>query len=329
MSSDSPTVEGFRLLFRRPLVPAAEIAWRWAFAGALWFLTGGYLAEYANTLKVDAGTRLLLRSGQPVLIGRALRHVFSGSAIRFVAGLVVVSLALLILWMAVASLGRLATLQALGEELGGPEVSSGRRSSALLSLLDLNLLRAAAALAAVLAASGMLLAMSSIWAHSSASGADMARLWFAGVCLVWSAWAILNWFLATASVFVVAHQRSAFAALDSLAAFCQEQLGAVVVVGIWFGLAHIVSLVLACAFGFMVLSLLGSFGPAPLVVIEFLIAVVYFAIADFLFMGRLAAYMALMGGRRGMVPTARSELLSGPSAGRIDQSELILSDVPV
>src|SRR5207237_4233240 len=50
MASLSPTAEGFRILLRRPIIPLAEIAWRWTFAAAAWFLAAMFLLEYADTV---------------------------------------------------------------------------------------------------------------------------------------------------------------------------------------------------------------------------------------------------------------------------------------
>jgi hypothetical protein len=49
----SPTAEGFKLVFRRPSIPLAEIAWRWSFAAAAWFLSAMYLFVYADTLSLN------------------------------------------------------------------------------------------------------------------------------------------------------------------------------------------------------------------------------------------------------------------------------------
>ena len=43
---------GFRLLFRRPLIPLAEIAWRWTFAAAAWLLGIAFVFEYLGSLPV-------------------------------------------------------------------------------------------------------------------------------------------------------------------------------------------------------------------------------------------------------------------------------------
>src|SRR5438477_11878941 len=80
MKQPSPTLEGFRAIFRVPSLGLAEIAWRWSFAVA-----GGALLIFAafpflDTLPVTSGDLALLRTRQPALISRAALHVFHGSA---------------------------------------------------------------------------------------------------------------------------------------------------------------------------------------------------------------------------------------------------------
>ena len=106
MNGFSPIAAGFRMIFRRPAVALGEIAWRWSFAATAWALGGMLVFEYFNTLPVTPLERLLLRTGQPFLVWRALRSVFSGSAFRFTEAAIVTSLGLALAWIVLASLGR-------------------------------------------------------------------------------------------------------------------------------------------------------------------------------------------------------------------------------
>ena len=64
----SPTLEGFRAIFRRPSLGLAEIAWRWSIGFAVSLLLIFSVLTYLNTLPVTAAELLLLRTGQPVFI---------------------------------------------------------------------------------------------------------------------------------------------------------------------------------------------------------------------------------------------------------------------
>src|SRR5579863_4389102 len=145
MSSYSPTADGFRIIFRRPAIPCAEIAWRWTFASAAWLLGAFFLLEYLGSLPVTAVDRLLMGTQQPILISRAIQRIFHGSAFRFTEAGIVVLIALAVAWIVLASLGRAATLAAMLEEFGIAPAPSRRM---LRSLAALNLLRVAVFLAA-------------------------------------------------------------------------------------------------------------------------------------------------------------------------------------
>ena len=331
MRSPSPTAEGFRLIFQRPSIPLAEIAWRWSFAVAFWFLSASFLVEYADSLPANRVDRLLLGTHQPELILRALHRIVHGSALRFTAGSIVLAIALLVAWMVLSSLGRAATLKAMMEALEMTS-SSGTLREIVSSLLALNFLRAASILAAILAAIGSVFIASGVWAstHMSASGA--ARIWLVLLLLVWTAWAMLNWILSTSSLFVAVDRVSAFGAISSTLGWYRDRLGSVLAAGIWFGLIHGGAFLAACSAAFTVLGRGQILGAGPILFLEVLIVAVYCALADLLYIGRLTAYLAII--RRGdsfVLPEPQVPPPVFPSTGRtaIDQSELILSDLPL
>src|SRR5207247_10483218 len=122
---------GFRLIFRKPAIPLAEIAWRWSFASAAWFLGAMFLLEFAESLTVRPLDRLLLYTQQPVLIAEGIHRIFQGSAFRFTKGAVLVALALVLAWIVLGAIGRAITLRAMMSELGHGEVAQRRAVLAL------------------------------------------------------------------------------------------------------------------------------------------------------------------------------------------------------
>src|SRR5216684_14501 len=113
MSRTSPTLDGFRAAFRRPALTFAEIAWRWAVGAVAWTLFIFSVIEYLNTLPVTRGDKALLGTRQPLLIGKAISHIFHGSLNRAVFAVVLGAAALVVLWIIAASIGRIATVRAL------------------------------------------------------------------------------------------------------------------------------------------------------------------------------------------------------------------------
>src|SRR6266478_3644587 len=110
MATWSPTLEGFRTVFRRPALPFAEVLWRWCFGAAACVLLGFGFIEYLDTLPVSSVDLLFLRTRHPLLISQPISRIFRGSGLRFVLAAVLLSTALAVLWIVLASLGRAATL---------------------------------------------------------------------------------------------------------------------------------------------------------------------------------------------------------------------------
>jgi hypothetical protein len=170
---------------------------------------------------------------------------------------------------------------------------------------------------------------SSFWASTHASIADASRLWFAIFLLVGIIWAVLNWFLSTAGVFVATEGQGSLSAIGSCGRLCVESTGRVLAVGVWFGLPHLGAFISAWGAGFTVLSTIGAWRMGPALVLEFLIIAVYCAVADFLYTGRLAAYIAIVRGPE--IELLRETSPDAPTSGQtaVDRDEVILSDVPL
>lgn len=354
MSTWSPTAEGFRTMFRRPALSLAEVVWRWSFGAAACVLLGlGFLA-YLDTLPVAPTDLLLLRTRHPFLIAKAFSHILHGSALRAALASIVLFTALALLWVLLASIGRSATLLSLLHYIrervwnfvNATDTTSTPVTPELLatetapnwrfrSLAGLHLLRAALALAAGAAAIGAVILAGFVSDPHPGVAFFFA---IAAILFLWLLWSSVSWFLSTASIFVVHQGRDTFAALSSTVDLCRERFGPVVVVGAWFGLAHLVlflvtTSVVAFPFAFVPLVPLGVVLTAV-----FLLALVYFAFVDTLYIGRLAGYVAILETPPTPVPVALPLELSPkieqhPSMpaelAMVDQNELILSDTPL
>jgi hypothetical protein len=326
LPSSSPTAEGFRLIFRRPSIPLAEIAWRWSFAAAAWFLLVAFLLEYGKSLGVTTLDRLLLGTQQPILVWKAIRHIFQGSAFRLTEGGVVLAIALTVAWIGLASLGRLVVLRAIAEEY---EISTNDDwRTPLRSLIALNFFRAAAALAGGVGKIAAVFLTSSLWASTHLRAGDAARFAVALLVLVIAVWAMLNWFLSAAAVFVVTERDNALGAIVSTVRLCWDKMAPLVIVGVLFGLIHFGAFLSAWGAGLTVLSLGGALGSGPTLFLVFLILAAYFAGAACLYTARLAAYLAIV--RKHETSDASGVEPTGPiERSAVDAGELILSDVPL
>jgi hypothetical protein len=348
MSRISPTLEGFRAAYRRPSLTFAEITWRWvvgATATALFFFG---LFEYLNTLPVTRGEMLFLRTRQPYLVAQAILHVLRGGLSRAVVSVMVAALLIALVWVIAGSLGRIATVRALLEyfrerlsasahretsavrnERPGRS-ASGRESNSLHSLISLHFFRAGIALAAMfgLMGAGILASFISPDANPRPGLAFLCFLPLAGlVCFFW--WA-LNWLLSFAPVFAVRDHEDSLGAISMAVALLRERTGAVLAVSSWVGLAHLVVFVGATTAVSVPMGLM-PLVPWRLAALAMIVVTLgYFALADWLYMARLAGFVCIAEMPEEMfapsipVPPALTPLLQTS----IDRSELILSDVP-
>jgi hypothetical protein len=332
MKPRSPTLEGFRAIFTRPSFGLAEIGWRWSFGAATSLLLTFAFFEYLDTLPVSKADLLLLQTGQPVLISRAVAHIFRGSAFRVIETAVVLALALGFAWVVVASLARVATLNALLSYFRETGMSSSQPNRAgnwrLRSLFALNFFRLGTTLASAVGLFAAILLGGAVSRPDDPSPGSALLILLTITMLVWSAWSTLNWFLSLAAVFVVADGRDTFSAIASAVALCRTRAGSVFAAGTWFGLAHITAFAVASS---VVAFPLGFAAVLPTGVVlggVLLVTLLYFAVADFLYVGRLAAYVAILELPEPLVSTEIAPINRTPLDPAIDASELILSDVP-
>jgi len=349
MATWSPTGEGFRSIFRKPALPVAEIIWRWSFGATVVVLLGAAFLEYLNTLPVSPTDLFMLRTGHPVLVSNALSHILRGSGFHLVLVLILLFLALAILWIVLASLGRAATLGSLIvyvrerasktspaiHPIAREIVSSDAKTSplwGLRSLTGLHFLRAAVTLAACAGFLGALILAGFASSKSHPQPARVFVLALALGALVWLACSSVSWFLSLASVFVVGQSQDTFAALSSSIGLCRDRFGAVLAVGTWFGLAHLVLFILATSMVTFPLTFAPALPSWIVVIAILLLTLLYFALVDMLYVGRMAGYVAIL--EAPLIPAAapsvasiqHSALSIQPRTAAVDQDELILSD---
>jgi hypothetical protein len=329
------TVEGFRAIFRRPSFGLAEIAWRWSFGAAAALLLALSFLAYLNTLPVSSGDVFFLRTRQPFLIWQALLHILRGSGARVADAAVVLGFTLALAWMVVAALGRAVTVKALlgyfSEEQSIQDLTEAR-SWRFRSLVGLNFFRVAATLAAAVGWAAAWLLAGAVSPQTDPSPGSAMLVFLTIILFVGLAWSAVNWFLSFASLFAVAEGEDTFGAIAGAADLCRTRTGPVVAVSSWFGLAHVVAFFLATsAVGFPM-----AFAPVlPAGVVlggVLLVTLLYFALADYLYVGRLAGYLAIIQSPQMSVPeltsASQTPTVGPPPDTRVDPDELILSDLP-
>ena len=372
MKPRSPTLEGFRVMLRQPTLGVAEIAWRWSSGTAACLLLSFAFVQYLDTLPVSHADLLFLRSRQPFLIFQTIAHLLRGSGFRLIAVMTVTLAAVAVAWVMAASWGRMATLKWLLEHFRGLKQDSSHtrisgqdspagaaqkslvaeelragtaghpRNSALLSqhlssLGGLCFLRVALTFAATFGCVGAIilaaLASSAKEPHPGLAFLMMVPL----VCLVWLFWSVLNWFLSLAPIFAVREAQDTLGAVSAAIRFCRDRMGAVTAVGFWFGFAHLAAFILATAVVSFPIAFAGALPSGLVLGGVLLVTLLYLVVADFLYAGRLAAYVAIT--ELPESPTVRLGIVELPphDAQRLDLSSAlahasdddILSDLPL
>ena len=333
----SPTLEGFRASFRRPSLALAEITWRWTVGAAGWALVFFWLIEFLDTLPVTRGDEALLSTIHPLLIGRAISHILRGSLNRAVMAALLAVIAVSLLWIITASIGRAATVRSLLEYFRGGaagdvstevDIASGARP--FRSLTGLNFLRVAVMLAAILALVGAAILAGFASPASNPRPVLVLSFFLPLAGLICVAWPALNWLLSLACVFAVRDDEDTLGALSAADTFFRERPGPVLAVSTWTGLAHLVAFSVATTLASVPLAFI-QIAPWRLVIIGvFLVILAYFAVVDWLYMARLAGYVCIA--EMPDIPVSSTPIPIGPSPApaqtTIDRDETILSDVP-
>jgi hypothetical protein len=337
----SPTLEGFRATFRRPALTLAEIVWRWSVGvtAAVLFFFG--LVEFLYSLPVTDRELLLLRSGQPFLVGQVIAYILRGGLTRGALAALLAAMLLTLLWMVAASLGRIATVAYLLDyfrerfnfllgvsSVGEKEVSARGRASWLGTLLRIHFLRAIVVLAAILCLVGAAI-LAGLASPDSNPQPEVAFVLFVPLAVLvgFVAWA-LNWFLSLAAMLAVRDGEDAVGAMSAALTICRERTGAVFAVSSWTGLAHLVAFSIATTVVSFALGLAGILPARLILVVVLLLSLAYFAVVDWLYMARLAGYVCITEMPEAVPAPLSPPVPPAPLETAIDRDEPILSDVP-
>jgi hypothetical protein len=344
----SPTAEGFRAAFRRPSLTLGEIAWRWVTGATTAAVIFFGVFEYLNTLPVTNGELLFLRTRNPYFVSQAIAHIFRGSLTRAAMAALLAAGMLGLLWIVAASVGRTATVRFLLDYFRRSTGADGAivaadqsrpiSSHPFPSLVRLNFLRAAVALAAVVSFFGVAILADFASPDSNPHPGIAFLLFLPLAALVCLAWSVLNWLLSLAGMFAVRDGADTMSAISLAVGFCRERAGSVFAVSTWTGLAHIAAFVAASTAISMPLGFAGLLPWRLIVLVMLMATIAYFAVADWLYMARLAGYVCIAETPEALLkplppsplmpiyPPAVSPVAPAPVQTTIDRDELILSD---
>jgi hypothetical protein len=291
LPAPTPIRDAFRTLWRQPSIYAAELAWRWSWGAAAFALTALALNEYLYTLVVTPTDLMLLRLRHPLAVSRALADIFHGSAPRLIYTAAVLIPALALLWIVLAALGRYTTLRAL---VSHATPSWTATSGAIPSLIGLHTLRVALALAGILSFLGAALVASFVSTPKNPHVGLAALIFLPLAVLVSAIWSWVSWFLQISTIFTVRDGNDAFGSLASAMDFARRCGRKTSAVSFWFGAMHVVAFVIGSTVVAYPLALAQLLSPSITLFLMAAVSVAYFAIADYLYLARLAGYLAVV-----------------------------------
>ncbi|MCI0402857.1 MAG: hypothetical protein L0212_04960 [Acidobacteria bacterium] len=285
MAQNSPLRFGIRRAAGDPALVLAEIGWRWTFDGAALALVAYTVGRLLATTHLSSAELLALHSRTPVLIADAVAHILRDAWPRLAIAIAIVLPALAALWTLSAAAGRSATLRAL--------LVHGR--SSMRPLLGLCFLRAALALAAALAWVGAVIVAGLAAVRAEENGLGWFLLAFLPLgFLVGLCWSVLNWYLSLAPVFAVRDGLNSLSSIAEAARAVRKNRNAFSSVSSVFGFLHLFAFVTGTILALMPLALVGTFRNEIVLALMGLVALGYFALADFLYIARLAAYVRIV-----------------------------------
>lgn len=290
----------FRTVRENPALIFAEIAWRWAFGSAAWILVILTVRTILEGIDVSAAEVAVTRSNDAYLIADAIVRILVQVLPRLAHAMLVVVPALSVFWIATATIGRAATLHALfpavilseaevkaSERFSREQPRPSRRTSTL-SLISVNVLRTIFTLATLLAYFGTVLLVPAQFTPDLAPALLLA--WLCLAFFVGCLWGIVNWFLALAPIFIVREGFGVGKAISASLGLYRDARREYMAIASWFGLFRGAALLFAIAAGSAVVAA-GSVRLA--LAWSIVVALAYFAFADYLYIARLAAFVAL------------------------------------
>ena len=250
-------------------------------------------AALSSSLKVSRVDELLLRTLQPQLLNNALQHIFRGSLSRFVLQQTALSLGMLLFWALAAAVGRAATLRRLVAmfSLDTEEDDLANIRWRIAPIFVLYLLRALWTAIALLVAIGSL-AYGAVMFQDEHAFRAAAALSF-GVGVASCIGIFLNWYFALAPLFCIRNGAGVMQSIEQAVDFSALHPGRLTWYGIFFGAARLLWAGIMLMMFLSPLRLAGSIAVGWVLVLMGMVALVYFAGADALYLARLGAYVSL------------------------------------
>ena len=284
VSTESPIRYGFRTVARAPDLAVAEIAWRWAWGAASLAIAWFAAHEFLRSLLVSGWDRFRLESGNPQLIAAAIVAIFGDSGPTLLRLSLIITPSVLVLWTAAATLGRAATLRALIAD-----------RSIVARTFFLHAWRVVVGIAFFIATVAVFFMAAVVAGRGAQPQPFLFIVIFFPLAIVLNVVrSRIGWLLLLANLYV-AHGKGASEGFGLASRLAKRRGKDFAAVGFVAGMIRIALMAVVTVASLFVLAGIGRV-PAWLLWLAFILATLaYFAVSDYLYMVKLAAYAAIVG----------------------------------
>ncbi len=291
---------------RDPVIVLTEVLCRWSFgviASLILFFSGlallGSVPDFSLTTNA-------FRSHDPALMAFMTLHVVRALGNKVIVAAIALPASVALLWSILAALGRSVTLKRL---------RPGVTPLSFRALLALHCLRSLIAWVALLAMVGAV--GTAIQAAISRSHPDLFLFYIIvtpTVLLIGGLWLTVNWRLSLAGIFG-SDGKSFWGAMRQAKSVIRAQRADFVGTSFVFLLLRLVALLIAFA-AIGIPSGMMNTSPQAYSALVAVVLLTYFAVGDFLYVSRMAAYLALASAHTEASEEERGRVASGLGARR-------------
>jgi hypothetical protein len=279
----NPITQGLRAVARDPAIFLVEILWRWSFALLACLLVIGVGLMLLGPLHVGHRWDMAVRTRDPQRMAQLLVTVLLILGMKAVVAALAIPVAIAFLWSIFSALGRFVTIRRL---------RVGLTSLRFPSILALQFLRGFASWFCFVLFFGATFGEALIASRGPKPDLLLYYLMVMPSVVVISAfWLTVNWYLSLAAFF--GREGQGFrGALREARQTIRQQRSDFAGTGLVFLLFRTIILLVAVAICGLASGMEGT-APQSYFVLLVVVSLAYCAIADFLYMARMAAYLAL------------------------------------
>jgi len=278
--SFNPITQSFRLVLRNPAIWLTEIVWRWSFGAIAFLLLIFSISTLLRSVNATPLEMAAWRSNHPFEMAQALANMLVDSGPKLLLTAAWVLPLITLLWIVLGACGRAFTLSRLSnQDVSFRSIFALQASRALLLWLAGAALIAAMVLDARIATRGP---QPDLFLYYAVA--------FWSFAFIGGFWATANWYLTLAAICCLQSGAGFVKGTQQAFRLARTQGGDFGGISLVYGILRL--LLLAIAFVLCVLPS-GLMGTAPQGYFAWVVTVslVYFAVADYLYISRMAAYL--------------------------------------